>query len=369
MAIYPFLLNIISKINKSPINKNTDYQPEITVLIAAYNEEELIEECIRSVMKTNYPSEKINVFVGSDGSSDKTVEIVKALQKEFDNLTLFDFPRSGKNKVLNNMAEKAKGDVFYFMDADVKIKPDTIKELNQYLSDDSVGSAIAALHIVADYSKNAGEHGETVYQKYESFLRLKESEIESNVNSLGAFYGVKKELFIPFPTDKVCDDLFNVFSVILKEKRVIFDDKTVVDEVRTKSLGQEFNRKVRVVSGGLSTISESAKLLKPSYGWSSFFVWSHKMVRWFSPLFLILLFIFTFPVPIESTFKDVLIVLQLIGYLSAFIGYLLDKANISISFFKLSYFYLSMNAAFFMGIIRFLSGKQNAAWDRQGLAD
>jgi cellulose synthase/poly-beta-1,6-N-acetylglucosamine synthase-like glycosyltransferase len=296
-------------------------------------------------------------------------QIVKELKKEFNNLELFDFPRSGKNKVLNKMVSYVKTDIMYFMDADVKIKNNTIKQLNVYLSDPNVGAAISALNIVTDDNENAGAHGETIYQKYESNIRVQESLIDSNVNSLGAFYGVKKDSFKYFPSDKVCDDLYNVFSVISNKKRVIFDDKIIVDEVREKSIGQEFNRKVRVVSGGLSTIESSAELLGFSYGWSSFFVWSHKMVRWFSPVFLILLIVLTFPIPLNSNIKDALLILQLIGYGSALIGYLLDRINVSIGFFKLSYFYLSMNAAFFMGILRYLSGKQNAAWDRQGLAD
>lgn len=370
ILIYPGVISVISSFYKRRINTKKEYEPEISVLIAAYNEEELIEGCIRSVMNSDYPIEKLNVFVGSDGSDDDTNAIVAKLSSEFTNLKLIEFPRSGKNKVLNQLVPHAQGSVYYFMDADVKIKKDTIKRLNEYLSDPEIGAAVSALNIISDgIINNAGTHGETVYQKYESMLRVNESSIESNINSLGAFYGVKAENFKPFPSDKVCDDLFNVFAVILDKKRVIFDNSIVVDEVRTKSIGQEFNRKVRVVSGGLSTVSASAELLTPKYGWSAFFLWSHKILRWMSPIFLILLFILTFPVPVDSNIRIVLLYLQIIAYGSALTGYLLDKLDVSIPYFRLAYFYVSMNVAFLMGIFRFLSGKQNSSWNRDGLDD
>lgn len=370
MVIYPILLNIISLFVKTPLKLNSDYSPEITILIAAYNEEDLIQDCLNSVLNSDYPSDKIQIFVGSDGSSDNTNSIVKTFQLRHENIRLFEFSRSGKNKVLNNLVSEVKTEITFFLDADLRVRPNSISNLVKILSDTKVGAALSAVNIVSfDKNMNAGSHGETVYQKYESFLRSKESEIYSNINSLGTLYGIRTEFFKPFPSDTVCDDLFNVFSIALKNKRIIFDRNTIVDEVRLKSLNQEFFRRVRVVAGGLSTISYSSQLISPSFGWSSFFVWSHKMLRWLSPVFLILLIILTFLIPYPSEIRNVLLILQSATYLSAFIGFLLDKANVSISIFKLSYFYISMNAAFFVGILRFFSGKQNSAWDRQGLSD
>lgn len=369
MVIYPLVLNLISIFVKSPLRLKKDYEPEITILIAAYNEEELITDCLNSVLNCDYPKEKMRILVGSDGSTDRTNEIVKSYQDNYDNIQLFEYGRSGKNKVLNELVKNVKTEISFFLDADLRLRKDSLRNLVGILSDEKVGAALASVNIVKyDDNLNAGSHGESVYQKYESFLRAKESEIHSNINSLGTLYGIKTEYFKPFPSDTVCDDLFNVFSIALKDKRIIFDKNTIVDEVRLKSLNQEFFRRVRVVAGGLSTISYSSGLISPAYGWSSFFIWSHKMLRWFSPIFVILIFILTFLVPIESEIKTVLIWLQLFLYFSAFIGFILEKAKISVVFFKLAYFYLSMNAAFFVGILRFLQGKQNAAWDRQGLS-
>ena len=361
---------LIAKFRRKPLITKEEYKPELSILIAAYNEEDLISDCLESIIKSEYPIDKIRIFVGSDGSSDNTNDIVDKYVKGNNNFKLVKFPRSGKNKVLNELMKEVKTPITFFLDADLRLREGSLSDLVNILSDDNTGAALASVNIISDKSgSDAGSHGETVYQKYESFLRQKESQIYSNINSLGTLYGIKTEYFKPFPSDKVCDDLFNLFSVALQRKRVIFDKTVKVDEVRSKSIGQEFYRRVRVVAGGLSTAAYSLALLSPAYGLTAFFIWSHKILRWLSPVFLIMLLLLTFTLRYDSVIRDILFYSQLFFYLLSLAGYILDKFNVSVSFLKLAYFYVSMNLAFLFGIFRFIRGKQNSVWNRQGLAD
>ena len=361
--LYPLVLAIFSKFFKKPIRFSNNFQPEISVIIAAYNEERLIKDAIISIYESDYPKELINVFVGSDGSTDKTVEIVKELQKIYNNLFCYEFERSGKNYVLNQLVPKANTEIIFYMDADIRIERRTISQLTKILSDSTIGGVIASmLSIDVNKNNNLGRQGETGYQTYEKYLRIYESQISSTINSLGAFYGIKKKYYKPIPNELVCDDLYPLYQVIINNKRVVFNDKTIVKEVREKSLNIEFSRRVRVAAGGLSTVWACREILSPKYGWVSFFVWNHKILRWFSPVFLIIIAVGTVFLNPNSYLYLPLIILQVILYCGAILGWLLEKIKINFVFFKALLFIVSMNIGFLFGILRFITKKQNARW-------
>ncbi len=362
-VLYPLILAIASKIFSKPIKTSNEFKPEISIIIAAYNEEELIKDAIISIYDSDYPNELINVFVGSDGSSDRTVEIVNELQNQYPNLFCYEYERSGKNDVLNQLVPKAKTDIIFYMDADIRVEKNTISEIIAYFNDENVGSIIASMLSVDEIGNdNSGRQGETSYQKYEKNLRIYESEISSTINSLGAFYGLKKDYYSPLPNEFVCDDLYPLYKVIANGKRVFFNSKINVKEVRKKSLNIEFSRRVRVAAGGLATVWACKELLSPKYGWVSFFVWNHKLLRWFSPIYLIIIAVGTILLSPDSYLFYPLIILQGILYFGAIIGWILEKLKINFLPFKLLLFIVSMNIGFLFGIFRFLFKGQNAKW-------
>ena len=194
---------------------------------------------------------------------------------------------------------------------------------------------------------------------------INESKVYSNINSLGTLYGIRREDYIPLPNDLVCDDLYRLLSTGLKRKRVIFDTESVVYEIRQKSLSDEFKRRVRLVGGGLSTIWLMKKLLNPAFGWISFSLWSHKVLRWFSPFYLLGIAVCTLLLPPAHNLWLLLVIIQLIIYLGAFVGWIFEKIRINLLFLRLPLFFVIMNVGFLIGIIRFFSKGQNALWERQ----
>lgn len=364
LIFYPLIIFGFAKLFKKPVKKNFSYEPEISVIIAAYNEEKLIKDAIESIYNSDYPTEKIRVLVGSDGSNDKTVEIVKESSKIYNTLEIYELNRIGKNAVLNFLVSKTNTRVIFYMDADLRIQKDTIKRLLSILSDDSVGAVMAALKInTNEDDTSAGGFGESFYQKYEKFIRKKESDIYSNINSLG-LYAIKSEVYTEIPNDLVCDDFFRMLETALKGKRVIYDYDTIIYEVREKSTKEEMLRRVRLVAGGLSTVWQCKSILNPKYGWVSFFIWNHKILRWFLPVYLIIIGISTIFISPESVLFAPLIYFHIIFYGGAMLGWLLEKIKIKFFPCRILLFTVTMNIGFLLGLIRFFRGGQNAIWDR-----
>jgi hypothetical protein len=208
------------------------------------------------------------------------------------------------------------------------------------------------------------KEGESIYQKYESYIRRNESKVASCVNSLGS-YIIKKDIFESIPSDKYCDDLHSILTSIKKGKRVYFDENNKIYEVRKSNFFEDYSRRTRLVGGGLSTIFAFSDLLSFGKGWSAFFLWSHKILRWFSSVFLFLAYI-TSLFMLDTYFG--LITAYTISALLIIsgIGYLLEKAEMP-NPLKLPLFFVFMNIGFIKGIMHYLYGNQNAKWSRKGL--
>jgi len=363
--LYPAIISVAAKIFGKPVNSSEDYQPEITIIIAAYNEEKLIREAVESIYDSDYPINKMHVIIGSDGSTDRTVEILKELEEKYESLKYYEFDRSGKNYVLNQLVPKTNTDLIFYMDADLRIVNGTLSRMVKILSDEQVGAVLASIRIIGDKSdKTTGGFGESLYQGYETILRKNESRICSNINSLGTLYGIKREVYLPIPNDLVCDDLFRMLITATNKKRIIFDSESVVNEVREKSTREELVRRIRLAGGGLSTVWSCRKILNPKYGWISFFVWNHKVLRWLSPFYLIIIAAGTILLAGNSYLFYPLLISQIILYIGAFIGWLLEKMKLNFLPFRILLFTVSMNIGFLLGLIRFLGKGQNAKWER-----
>ncbi len=363
--LYPILLWIFSKIFKKPLKIDINFKPLVTFIISAYNEEKYIKAAIESIISSGYPSNLIRIIVGSDGSTDNTATIVKELQNKYDGISLYEFERSGKNYVLNQLVLKADTEIIMFMDADLRINKGILDDCLNKFSNSSIGCVMCSLNIIQqNNNNNIGTFGEILYQKLETKIRHYESLINSNVNSLGTLYGIRKQYFINFPNDLVCDDFFTILSIAKHKKRVFFDQLLEVIEIREKSLKGEIKRRVRLVAGGLSTIWKMKRLLLPDYGWTTFFLISHKLIRYLSPLFLITFIVIMLLMNQDSFLFKPLVYSQLFLYITATLGYLLEKINIRFFLFRISVFFISMNIGFLLGIFRFLKQGQNSKWDR-----
>ena len=386
--IYPIFLLILGKFIKYEYKSNVKLQPKISIVISVYNEEELIIDCLKSILDSNYKKENIEILIGSDGSNDKTNEIIKNFIND-NNLHkfiyLFEYERSGKNLVLNNLVKNVKTDYVFYMDADIRITQDAISNSIKYIEDENVGIVISKM-IQIDYklfnssillngevqtnnsnSNNLGLMGDSFYQKYEHYLRLWSSNISTSVNSLGAFYLMKMSLYQPIINDKVCDDYFTVLSALVNNKKVLYNKDSVVYEVRKKQISDEMQRRVRLTAGSLSTLFAKKQIFNPLLGFSSLFTWSNKILRILSPVFFIISVILSYTVLRENlevfyfrTFVEGLLLLFIFSVIFDRLG---NNLKMNFKLFKIYKFFVLMNIGFLLGIYEFIKGKHNSKWE------
>ncbi len=386
---YPILLFFISKIKRQkyilqkPKNSNIsnvdidnnnnsidninkiEQIPDLTVVIAAYNEEKNIADAIISLYEDGYDHNRLNVIVGIDGYSDNTDIEIQKLQKIYPNLKYYILEHNGKNAVLNNIIAKVNTDYYLTMDADMRVRPNTLKKMVMPLVlNDNIGAVLANMEkINIDKQDNAGSTGEKLYQKFETYLRKKESDIKTTVNAFG-FMAMRTNEFKKIPSDLMCDDFFAILKTNSLGKNVLFLDELYVKEISRQSLTGEVQRRIRMVAGSLATIKYFKHLLLPNFGFTAFAIWSHKCLRYLLPIYLIIVLLATICMP-KSGLKYFLVYFQLFFYALSIIGIYLEKKGIRIFIFKLLSFFLMMNYGFIRGILRFCFGFQNSSWQRR----
>ena len=366
--VYPVVLYIISLFKKQRyiINNNSKELPELTVVIAAYNEEKNITDAILSLYKDGYDHNKLRVIVGIDGKTDNTDLEINKLQKIYPNIEYYILEHRGKNAVLNTIIPKVKTCYYLVMDADMRVKENTlVKMVVPLMLNEKIGAVLAnmeKINISENDTNNAGSTGEKIYQKFETFLRKKESNIRTTVNAFG-FIAMRRDEFLPIPNDFMCDDFFAILKTNSMKKNVFFIDDLYVQEISRQSLSGEVNRRQRMIAGSLATIKYYKKLLLPNYGFTSFALWSHKCLRYLLPLYLIIIAITSIFIP-PSIFRDFLIYFQLCFYLMSIIAVILEKNGIRMLLFKILSFFLMMNYSCILGIFRFCFGRQNSSWKR-----
>jgi cellulose synthase/poly-beta-1,6-N-acetylglucosamine synthase-like glycosyltransferase len=361
-TVYPLILKVLSFFLWKPYWHDYTYKPQITILISAYNEEDYISDCLKSIINCNYDLNDITILVGSDGSTDKTNEILESYKSQIPNYSPFYYNRLGKNGVLNELLKKVKTDLIFFLDADCRIEKDTINEVVKYFADKSIYGVISNLSINQKSNlENVTSFGERIYQNFEKNLREAEGNLSCVANSLGAFYAIRNELQITLPNLKLADDLYILISLGTKGKRVIFLPDVYVREERDKEEINEFKRRKRTVSGGLGAIVQFSFSMYLKYPLFGFFILSHKVIRYFMPYFLLLVFILI-PFISNAFLKYTFIILFSTSILISILAYYLRKIEVKNIYLTIPYFMYGMMYSFFVGVLIFLNGNYSSKW-------
>jgi len=359
---YPLGMILIYSKNSKPVAQySSDSElPELAVLIAAYNEEKVIEEKILSVFNTTYPLSKIKVYVGSDASTDQTDDIIKSLQLKYNDLLLVEFPgRVGKIGIINRLQSIAKAELLILTDANVIFTKDTIKELIKNFKDPETG--IVAANIIKESSDNEGiSSTEKKYLSLENKIKTAESNAYKLImGAEGGCYAIRNALFTKVPNNFIVDDFFITLSVLKQKKTALFNPASVCKEDVANDASGEYKRKVRISSGNFQNLFYFKRELFKFWTPLSFTFWSHKVLRWFTPLLLILcLVVSVLLIPFSFLFLPIFII-QLIGFLTPAFNHLLNFKNPTLM--MVSHFYL-MNFALLEGFMKYARGIRSSIW-------
>lgn len=355
--IYPVLLTRLARFIGRHYIRN-EIIPPVSIIISAYNEEHTIAEKIENTLSLDYPRELVEIIVGSDGSTDRTNEIVRSYADR--GVRLLAFPENrGKTMVQNDCVSQASHEIVVFMDAASMCEKCSLKKLVANFADSRVG-AVAGRVVFTRENRNLTTESQGVYWKYEQILKQAESSLGSLVGVDGPLYAIRKSLYTPLDQDMM-SDFISPLLVIGSGSSVVYEPEAVTYEEATTSTTDEFNTRRRIVTRGFTGISRHPKLLNPAgnplLAWQ---ILSHKILRWLVGFYYVGMLI-------SSLF--------LMGrrfYLLAFSG-LAAVLGISIygmksrsspggRWYAIPYYFILVNLAAMFGVIDYLRGKRVISW-------
>lgn len=286
---YPLLIGLLAKVTGHPPVKAAPANPSsVSVVLVAFNEEERIVPRIENLLASNYPANKLEVFVVTDGSTDDTVAKLRAFGDPRVRVLARE-QRSGKSACLNAAIPQARGDIVVLCDARQRFAPHTIPELVANFSDPALGAVSGSLEI--DPAATGVGGGVDLYWKLEKFIRASEGRFSSTIGATGAVYAIRRELFQPIPDDTLLDDVVIPMQIAVNQgKRVSFDPTAPAYDPQTTDPAKEKRRKMRTLAGNFQMLAHHPGWLLP---WRTGLWWqllSHKYSRIVAPVFMVTMF-------------------------------------------------------------------------------
>lgn len=364
---YGIIVFIIVKINyvirKKPVFDYT-HEPEVTLIVPCFNEAEFIEEKIKNSLLLAYPANKLKLLFISDGSSDETHERIKKYPTI---IALHEKERSGKASAMNRAMKFVTTPIVVFCDANTVLNKDAIKELVKHYQDEKVGAVTGEKRIVSSNREGASTAGEGIYWKYESLLKQLDSDFYSVVGAAGELMSYRTSLYKELPADSLLDDLMQSMQIVINGYKVIYEQKACATETASANIKEELKRKIRISAGAWQSMLRLGKAFNPFHNFKLFFSFiSHKVLRWtLAPLsLLILLIVNVLLVSNSNVIYAVFLGLQLGFYILAILGWYFENKRIKVKVLFVPYYFFIMNLCVYMGLFRFLKGKQSVSWER-----
>jgi biofilm PGA synthesis N-glycosyltransferase PgaC len=383
-AGYALIVVLFNRLKRKPADpKSTSFHqppsrtagaaiPSLTFIVAAYNEEDCIRQKILNSLDQDYPAGKVEFLFVTDGSTDRTVDIIR----EYPSIRLVhQAAREGKSGALNRAVQASSHEILIFSDANTLLNRDAIKNISRHYADPKVGGVAGEKKVLSseeDHDPAAGSQevgsGEGLYWKYESWLKKIDSEFYTVVGAAGELFSVRKHLFETLASNIILDDFVISLKVAAKGFRIIYEPEAFASELPSFSMKDEKKRKVRIAAGGFQAIVLLKRLL---LFWRhprlSFLYISHRVLRWtLTPLCLALalvsniILVCLFHAPLFY----ILLAGQLLFYGGAWAASLSPSKAGQIKLFRISYYFVFMNLNVYLGFFRFIRGRQSGIWEK-----
>lgn len=333
--------------------------PSVAVLVAAHNEERHIAGRVRNLLASAYPANRLRIYIGSDGSTDRTEEEVRSLLGE--RVLWYGFPgRRGKPSVLNDLAASATEEILVFTDANTVFGTETIGQLARHFAQPNIGCVSGELRLVAETGSENPDH---LYWRYERLLKYFEARLGALLGANGGVYAVRRALFRSVPGNTIVDDFWISMALINDGHQCVYDPEAGATETVPARIRDEFQRRVRIGIGNYQALKQFAPLLNPMRGYLSLSFFSHKCLRWFVPHFMVAALAANIALASQPLY-GILLVLQLAFYALALIGYWLGRGGNTPHALRVPTFFVGMNLALLIGFWRYLTGRFAGTWAR-----
>jgi cellulose synthase/poly-beta-1,6-N-acetylglucosamine synthase-like glycosyltransferase len=363
---YPILMGIFSSLKPSFAAKGIDSEiesdlplPFVSFILSAYNEGAVLREKLENTLSLQYPSEKLDVLVLSDASSDQTDQIAREFSDRGIRL-LRSESRVGKSSNLTRFVPESRGSILIFSDANSIYHPDAIRRLVSHFGDPKVGYVVGAQRY-SSRQNHAEYDSENRYWELELKLKRWESNVSSVVGADGAIFAMRKELFEPLSASDI-NDFLGPLKIIEKGYRGVFEPQAVCYEAPVSSMQRNFLRKVRIITRSLQAVGKVPSVLLPwRTGWFAIQVWFHKVLRWFSPVFIALLLVGAGLDISRGGFPGKVVFIAFFVWLAIAGLYLIPPFR-RISLVSSACYALVINAAALIGLVLAFTGRNIKTW-------
>jgi len=360
---YALLVYVLLKLKGSKKEALEPFFPDVAFIVPCYNEASIIADKVKNTLALKYPQEKIKLYFITDGSDDGTDKEVS----KFETVTLLHLPeRSGKAAAINRAMQHIHSEIVCFSDANTHLPEDALINMMKHYALANVGAVSGEKRVFKKDKDNASASGEGFYWKYESTLKKLDAAYYSLVGAAGELISFRPALFTPLEEDSILDDFMISMRIAAKGFKVVYEPDAFAMETASASVKEELKRKVRICAGGWQSMKRLFFLISPFKNFKLFYLYySHRVLRWsLVPLLLVLLI----PLNIALLGTGIVYTLffcgQALFYLAAFLGHILANKNIRFKPLFIPYYFYIMNYAVFAGFLKFMKGKQSAAWDR-----
>jgi cellulose synthase/poly-beta-1,6-N-acetylglucosamine synthase-like glycosyltransferase len=331
--------------------------PTVTLIVPAHNEQACLPNKILNLRQIDYPEEKLQIVFVSDGSTDRTNNILNSLQDPKVEVALLP-KRKGKSEALNVAVSRAHHDILVFTDASTLFASDTVKNLTRHFSNPKVGVVCGALEFERT---SESTQTEGIYWRYESMLRLMEARLGATLTASGALFALRRTAFRPITPETIIEDFVIPMNARNLGYSVLYDPEATASEFAASSVVGEFTRRVRLAVGSFRALK--GFLTTGLDGFTSIAFISHKLLRWVLPFLFIALLVCN-AVLIEKSLYRAVFVGQLLFLLWAWVGFIFRQRVHGVRYALVGYFLLAMNLAFLVGFLRFLTGREDGVWQQ-----
>ena len=365
---YGILLIVIIKIKRLLRSSerpkfNFEELPTATLIIACYNEADLLDEKVKNTLSLRYPKDRLEIFFVTDGSDDNSAELLE----KYNGIQVFHKnKRAGKIAAVNRVIDHVKTPIVAFCDANTYLNEDAMVNLVRHYKDDKVGAVAGEKTIYQGDKENAASSGEGAYWKYESALKKMDSELCTVVGAAGELFSVRTKLYEKVDHSIIIEDFYLSMRIVERGYRTVYEPEAFAMETGSVSVKEEEKRKVRIAAGGIQSVVKLAGLLNPfKYGVVTFQYVSHRVLRWtLTPLLLPLVLVVNIMLFNVHAIYEILLCGQISFYVLSLIGYLLKGRKIRFKSIFIPYYFSFMNWAVYRGFLRYIGGKQSAVWEK-----
>ena len=351
-------------IKKNTVEAGLFFEPSVTLIIPCFNEADILAIKIANCKQLNYPLKKLKIIFITDGSTDKSEIILKSWPEI---IVLHQNNRAGKTAAENRAMKFVDTPFVIFSDANTLLNKEAVNNIVKHFANESVGCVSGEKRIFNNTADSASAAGEGIYWKYESLLKRLDSQLNTAVGAAGELVAFRTDLYIDLPEDTLLDDFMQSMLIAAAGYKIVYEPTAYAMETASANVQEELKRKVRICAGGWQSIIRlQGKLTFKKQPLLFFQYISHRVLRWtITPFLLIAVFVLNIKMDLYTNgIYQVMMGGQILFYTIAIVGLLLKNRNLKNKKLFVPYYFCMMNYAVLAGLVKYLTGKQNAIWDR-----